>query len=144
MVNQGIAIAPAGATEADDLVYSTGEGGASGAQSVNPPLRLTSPASYTAYQLHPGLDAGSQQLEAGGYTADGRRWHSLRLVVDGEVLAEEENAARLSIWWPLVLGSHSVWLEGEPSAGSPTVRSNIAQVSVDPFTTGAVTLQTVD
>ena len=83
-------------------------------------------------------------MEAAGYTADGRRWHSLRLVVDGEVLAEEANAARLSVWWPLTLGRHSVWLEGERSAGSATVRSNLAQVSVDPFTTGAVTLQTVD
>jgi membrane carboxypeptidase/penicillin-binding protein PbpC len=137
MITQGIAIAPAAEMAANAQDESV-------ASQVNLPLRLTSPASYTDYQLHPGVEQQSQRLEAAGYTTDGRPWHSLRLVVDGQVLAEQSNAARLSAWWPMTPGAHAVWLEGEPTAGAETVRSPVAQVDVDLFTTGSVTMQTVD
>jgi penicillin-binding protein 1C len=146
MIHQGMAIAPAGlatgglatgGTAADSRTSST-------ASYNNRPLRLASPASYTDYQLHPGLAAESQRLQAAGYTADGRPWHNLRLVVDGEVLAEQANASRLSAWWSMALGAHSIWLEGEPAAGGETVRSEAAQINVEPFVAGSVTLQTVE
>lgn len=140
MITQDVALAPPAAAAA----ALAGTDAASAGRAANLPLRLTSPASYTDYQLHPGLEQASQQLEAAGYTAGGRAWHSLRLVVDGQVLAESANAARLSAWWPMTVGAHTLWLEGEPVAGGETVRSNVAQVNVDPFTTGSVTMQTVD
>lgn len=141
MVNQRIAIAPPGMAEGEGIVAGSTDGAAA---HDNLPLRLTSPASFTAYQIHPGVPAGSQRLEATGYTADGRPWHSLRLVVDGRVLAEQEKASRLNAWWPITLGAHSVWLEGEQAAGGETIRSNVAQINVNPFTTATVVMQTVD
>jgi membrane carboxypeptidase/penicillin-binding protein PbpC len=155
MVSRGIAIAPLGAPVAahsglttPGTASSTGAqlaGAATGPRGAAPgPLQLAGPASYTAYQLHPGLPPESQQLEAVGYTTDGTAWHSLRLVVNGHVLAEAANRARLQAWWPMTLGAHAIWLEGEREAGGETQRSSAAQINVDPFTVEAVTLQTVD
>jgi hypothetical protein len=141
MIGQGIAIAPLGAPVAAGTAAITAVG--SGRQSVAP-LQLASPASFTAYQLHPGLPEESQRLEAAGFTTDGRAWSSLRLMVDGQVIAEQANSARLRSWWPMTLGTHAIWLEGERAAGAETVRSQVAQINVDPFTTESITMQTVN
>ena len=139
MISQGIAIAPFRDSTIGDEAASVGP-----ASQVNLPLHLTGPASYTEYQLHPGLAPGSQRLEAGGYTVDGRAWHSLRLLVDGQVLAEAKSAARLSAWWTMAVGPHTFWLEGERSAGAETERSATAQINVESFMVESITLQTVD
>jgi membrane carboxypeptidase/penicillin-binding protein PbpC len=141
MIGQGIAIAPLGAPAADP---AGGVTLAAARSQDSSPLQLASPASFTAYQLHPGLPAASQRLEAVGYTADGRAWSSLRLVVDGQAIAEQANSRRLRAWWPMTLGGHAIWLEGERETGGETVRSQVAQIDVDPFTTESVTMQVVD
>lgn len=98
-------------------------------------LRLEEPASQTAYQLHPGVPATSQRIRISGYAPDGGLWSELRLVKDGVTLAEQENAARLSAWWPLEAGDHRFWLEGVSTPGSPAIRSEASFVQVKPYTT---------
>ncbi len=150
MIGQGIAIAPVGAATnagGPGALAAAAPGGAAqagaGGQPAGP-LRLASPASYTAYQLHPGVPEKSQRLEAVGYTTDGRAWHSLRLMLDGQAIAAGAGSARLQAWWPMTLGAHTIWLEGEREQGGETIRSQVAQINVDPFTTQSVTMQVVD
>jgi len=97
------------------------------------PLMLTQPDSFAAYQLHPGLPARSQRLRIEGLTANGSSWATLRLMVDGKVLATLQDAARISSWWEMQLGAHRFWIEGEPVAGAATVRSGDASIRVDAF-----------
>jgi penicillin-binding protein 1C len=145
MVGQGIAIAPvtaaAVATRPDAPMAAAPAGAYSRPAG---PLQLASPASYTAYQLHPRVPEESQRLEAVGYTTDGRAWHSLRLMLDGQAIAEQSGSARLQAWWPMTLGAHTIWLEGEREQGSETIRSQVAQIIVNPFTTQSVTMQVVN
>jgi membrane carboxypeptidase/penicillin-binding protein PbpC len=138
MVSQGLAIAPVGATNAAAASL------ASMSVAESSPLQLASPASHTAYQLHPGLPGESQRLEVAGYTSDGRAWSSLRLVIDGQVIAEEADSVRLRTLWPMTLGAHAIWLEGERLTGGQTERTQAAQINVDPFAAQSVTMQTVD
>jgi membrane carboxypeptidase/penicillin-binding protein PbpC len=105
------------------------------------PLRLIQPDAFTVYQLHPGLPTASQRLHVEGIVANGVRWAELRLVVDGITIAVAPNAARLSAWWEMAAGEHRFWIEGEPDAGSVTMRSEAAPVRVDEFTSGQVTLE---
>ncbi len=93
-------------------------------------LRLNTPANLSAFQLHPGRPVESQRIRVNGYVTDGAQWAALRLVVDGEVLAQAEDVARIDARWTLEAGDHEIWLEGKPTANSPVVRSNIATVSV--------------
>ena len=150
MIGQGIAIAPVGAATnagGPGALAAAAPGGAAQAGARGQPagpLQLASPASYTAYQLHPGVPAESQRLEAVGYTTDGRAWHSLRLVLDGQAIAEQSDSARLQAWWPMTLGAHTIWLEGEREQGGETIRSQMAQINVNPFTTQSVTMQVVN
>ena len=149
MISQGLAVAPVAlasvtASTVREMSVSEASTQEPATKQVNAPLQLTGPASYTDYQLHPGLDAGSQRLQAGGYSADGQPWHSLRLMVDGQTLAEGKDVARLSAWWTMTIGAHTFWLEGERSAGAETEHSATAQIDVAPFTTESITLQTVD
>ena len=95
-------------------------------------LVLAAPADLTEYQLHPGRPVASQRIDVHGYASDGRPWASLRLVVDGDVLAAGEQQADLRAWWPLEPGEHGFWLEGEQAAGDKTVRSAAARVTVHP------------
>ena len=105
MVSQGIALAPmmGAAATAQNAANATPAG----------PLVLTAPASFANFQMHPGSPAASQQLEVAGFTADGSAWHSLRLVVDDTVIASAGAAAHLRARWPMTLGQHRFWLEGE-------------------------------
>jgi hypothetical protein len=64
--------------------------------------------------------------------------------VDGQVIAEQANSARLRSWWPMTLGAHTIWLEGERAEGGETVRSQFAQINVDKFTTESITMQVVN
>ena len=147
MIGQGIAIAPVNAAGATAQLVAAGPGDASPSSARSHPagpLQLASPASYTAYQLHPGVPGDSQRLEAVGYTTDGRAWHNLRLMLDGQAIAEQANSTRLQAWWPMTLGAHTIWLEGEREPGGETIRSQMAQINVNPFTTQSVTMQVVN
>ena len=147
MIGQGIAIAPVNAAgNTTQLVADApGDALAPGAHSQPAgPLQLASPASYTAYQLHPGVPGESQRLEAVGYTTDGRAWHNLRLMLDGQAIAQETGSTRLQAWWPMTLGAHTIWLEGEREQGGETIRSQEAQINVNPFTAQSVTMQIVN
>lgn len=127
MVSQGIPLAPtasqpAAEVQGRDLTAATGS---------TTGLVLAAPTSNTAYQIHPGVPRDHQRLEVSGYTAQGERWSSLRLVVDGELLAEAQDAARIRTWWELTPGTHTLWLEGEAWPGAPTRQSDNALVIVE-------------
>ena len=150
MIGQGIAIAPVNAaavatSQGATLATDPGAPVQAGARAQPAgSLQLASPASFTAYQLHPGVPEESQRLEAVGYTTDGHAWHSLRLMLDGQAIAEQAGSARLQAWWPMTLGAHTIWLEGEREQGGETIRSQTAQIKVNPFTTQTVTMQVVN
>ena len=134
MVAQGIAIAPPAGEEPPDAGMALAM-----AKNAASPLRLTSPAGHTAYQVHPGMPQSAQRLPVTGLAADGRQWAELRLVVDGEIIAATQSAARLDGWWLLSLGEHRFWLEGETVAGAPTTRSDEALIRVDEYRSDQVT-----
>ena len=133
MVSQGIALAPTGGQEPAQL--SNAPAG---------PLVLTNPASFTNFQLHPGAPPATQQLEVGGFTSAGHGWHHLRLVVDDSVIATGSDVARLRAWWPMQVGQHRFWLEGEETPGGATQRSNVAQVSVAAYAPAPVEFTSIN
>ncbi len=94
------------------------------------PLFLSSPTPNSAYALHPGVPAARQRLPVRGY-AQGGEWHSLRLLVDGEVIAQTENAVAVESWWQLSPGPHRFWLEGERLTDGATERSEPVLVVVE-------------
>ncbi|MFM7583969.1 MAG: hypothetical protein ACKO9F_14785, partial [Caldilinea sp.] len=98
-----------------------------------PRLTLVQPDAFSTFQLHPGLPASSQQLAIEGIVADGQRWATLRLVVDGTPVAVAHQANRLKSRWALQLGPHQFWLEGEAEAGAETESSAPAMVQVQLF-----------
>lgn len=123
MVSQGIPLPPtsplaATATTAN-AIRTTG------------PLVLAAPTSNTAYQIHPGVPAERQRIEVSGYVADGTPWAELRLLVDGEVLAEAQDATRLSAWWQFTPGVHNFWLEGRRTPESDAEQTSPALVIVE-------------
>ena len=93
-------------------------------------LILSSPTPNSAYALHPGVPAERQRLPVRGY-ASGGVWHNLRLLVDGEVIAQAENATTIESWWQLIPGPHRFWLEGEQSANGPTERTEVILIVVE-------------
>jgi penicillin-binding protein 1C len=97
------------------------------------PLILTAPTSNTAYQIHPGVPRASQRIAVAGYSGDGTRWATLRLVKDGVVLAGMTDTARLNTWWMLEEGRHHFWLEGQRTGNDAVERSSMALVVVEPF-----------
>jgi hypothetical protein len=139
MVTQGIAIAPAG------LLQPAGSGQSDPAATAKAaaPLVLTSPASFTSFQIHPGLPAANQRIQVAGYVSDGRPWHALRLVMDGHAIAEAGDAMRVDGWWAMAEGHHQFWLEGQRTPESAVERSAPAQITVDPFEQGQVELTSV-
>ncbi len=94
-------------------------------------LVLTSPTSHTAYQIYPGVPRDRQKLKISGFGDDGRSWAVLRLVKDGEVLTQLEDASRITTWWPLEPGTHHFYLEGEATQDADIWRSEEALVIVD-------------
>ncbi len=130
MVSQGIAVAPALAPSGNPAGQATQ---AMARQDELAALVLSSPAPFTAYQLHPGVPAANQQVTVAGYAADGRAWSHLRLVVDGQVVAEGRDAVRLHTQWPLAEGDHTFWLEGEASTDAASVRSAVARITVTAY-----------
>jgi hypothetical protein len=98
-----------------------------------PAIALTSPASNTAYQIHPALPAANQRIRLHGKTVDGMDWTELRLVVDGRVVATRRSSANTEFWWPLEAGEHRIWVEGESESDAPTVRSEQAYIEVTRF-----------
>ena len=93
-------------------------------------LFLSSPTPNSAYAIHPGVPAERQRLPVRGHTSAGA-WHSLRLLVDGEVLAQAANAERIESWWQLTPGQHRFWLEGEEREGGSTIRTDAIFVVVE-------------
>ncbi|MBX3000014.1 MAG: transglycosylase domain-containing protein [Caldilineaceae bacterium] len=94
-------------------------------------LILTAPIGASAYAIHPGVPPERQRIPVGGYVADGRPWHSLRLVVNGIPILTAEEAVRLDGWWVLTKGEHSFWLEGESNVKSTTIRSPEVRIVVE-------------
>ena len=93
-------------------------------------LFLSSPTPNSAYALHPGVPGERQRLSVRGY-ADGGVWHSLRLLVDGDVLTQAENATAIESWWQLTPGPHRFWLEGEQTATGPSERTEVISIVVE-------------
>jgi membrane carboxypeptidase/penicillin-binding protein PbpC len=123
MVSQGIPLAPpsldAVAGASTPAVHSTG------------PLVLAAPTSNTAYRIHPGVPPDRQRVEVSGFVADGTSWAELRLMVDGRVIAEAQNAARLSVWWQFTPGNHTFWIEGKRLSGSEVESTAHALVVIE-------------
>ena len=98
--------------------------------SNTPSLVITSPTPNSAYALHPGVPAERQRLSVRGY-ANGGGWHSLRLLVDGKVIAQAENTTAIESWWQLTPGPYRFWLEGEQSADGATERTEVISIVVE-------------
>ena len=94
---------------------------------------LQSPVSNIAYQIHPWLPRQNQRIPIRARTPDGSRWATLRLVVDGTVLLQADQAAALEAWWPLEPGDHRFWVEGQQSGAVGERRSDAAFVQVGMF-----------
>ncbi|RLT32511.1 MAG: hypothetical protein DWI57_18325 [Chloroflexi bacterium] len=92
-------------------------------------LFLSFPTPNAAYALHPGVPGERQRLPVRGY-ASGAAWHSLRLLVDGEVLAQTQNTSTIESWWQLTPGQHRFWLEGEQTDSGPTERTEAITIVV--------------
>jgi hypothetical protein len=123
MVSQGIPIAPPTQQEATAV--------ADAAMQPTGPLVLTAPTSNTAYEIHPGVPRDRQRIGVSGYVAAGTSWAKLRLIVDGQVLAEAQNASRLRAWWEFAPGNHTFWLEGERTDTSVTEQTAHALVVIE-------------
>ena len=122
---------PADTTAANQLMAASPE--MMQAPGTTGPLVLRSPTHRSRYQLHPGAPGAVQQIALSGYANDGGRWAALRFMVDGLAVISADNARQLEGWWPLQLGEHQVWLEGERTAGAGIERSEVATITVDPF-----------
>jgi membrane peptidoglycan carboxypeptidase len=94
-------------------------------------LMLSAPVGASAYAIHPGVPGDRQRIPVGGFAADGRTWHALRLVVDGTPILTAADAVRVDGWWILTPGEHTFWLEGEPTVNSDTIRSAEARIVVE-------------
>ncbi|MEX1020783.1 MAG: transglycosylase domain-containing protein, partial [Litorilinea sp.] len=110
------------------------------------PLLLAAPASNIAYQIHPGAPRARQRILIDGYTAQGETWHELRLVQSPQPPADAETASASTVilhtqsdtnrtqhWWQLEPGTHTIWIEGERTAGESTVRSTPALIVVEDY-----------
>jgi penicillin-binding protein 1C len=135
MVSQGIPIAPLAPCSTADCMAANRL--ASAPSAINN-LLLQEPTSHTAYQIHPGLPRANQRINALGYTADGETWATLRLVKDGIVIAETQQATRIQNWWVLEPGQHRFWLEGKATPDSAWVTSTQALVVVENFVSAQV------
>lgn len=134
MVSQGIPLPPPNAKNTFVGTPTTARPGG--------PLVLSAPTSNTAYKIHPGVPLDRQRIEVSGYVSDGTSWAELRLLVDGRVLAEAQNAARLRAWWQFTPGSHTFWLEGRRTIDSEIERTSEAFVLVESGAETTVTSMT--
>lgn len=146
MLAQGIPIAPPSVRAMLAQGESGRDGNKTGAPNVyaegqpRAPLRLIQPDAFAAYQLHPALPAANQRLQVEGMVVDGGEWAELRLMVDGEPLAVAHNTDRLSAWWPMEIGEHRFWMEGEAVRDADTLRSEVAIIRVSEFVKDPITL----
>jgi hypothetical protein len=60
-------------------------------------------------------------------------------MVDGAPLAVAHNTDRLSAWWPMEIGEHRFWVEGETVRGADALRSEIAIIRVSEFVKDPIT-----
>lgn len=94
-------------------------------------LTIQEPINRSLYAIHPGVPRERQRIPVEGFVRGTGPWHALRLMVDGSVLAQEQNSETIAGWWNLEPGRHEFWIEGEPEADALTVRSTVVQVTVD-------------
>jgi penicillin-binding protein 1C len=131
MVSQGLPLPPPhGKLRDEGMAAQAGQPPRPDSQAE--PLLLTDPTSNTAYQIHPGVPLDRQRIKVAGFVADGRPWAVLRLVKDGEVLAEAVSAVRIQTWWSFTPGSHTFWLEGRLTPPADAVQSTPALVVISP------------
>jgi penicillin-binding protein 1C len=140
MVSQGIPLLPsANGTTSSDITGSGSIAASINIAKPSGPLILSAPASNTAYEIHPGVPIDHQRIEVSGYVADGTSWAELRLMVDGQVLADAQNAVRLRSWWEFTPGNHTFWLEGKRTNDSKTEKTTPALVVIQSNTTTIAT-----
>jgi penicillin-binding protein 1C len=123
MVSQGIPLPPPLGSETQGASPATIQ--------TTGPLVLDAPASNTAYRIHPGVPLERQRIEVSGFATDGTSWAELRLMVDGQMLAEAQNAGRLSAWWHFTQGNHTFWIEGTRESGGELERTAPALVVIE-------------
>jgi hypothetical protein len=130
MVSQGIPLPP----PTQDVMETTAV-----MAKATGPLVLAAPTSNTAYLLHPGVPRDRQRIEVSGYVADGAPWAELRLLADGQLLAEAQDATRLRAWWEFAPGSHTFWLEGKRRVDSQVEQTAPALVVIETSAATTVT-----
>lgn len=100
-------------------------------------LILSDPSSNVAYRTWPGLPADNQRIAVRGYVADGKPWHSLRLVARGAggtlEIATATDSARINGWFTLAPGTWVFTLEGERTSASETMQSTMARIEVEAY-----------
>jgi hypothetical protein len=60
-------------------------------------------------------------------------------MVDGEILAEAQNATRLRAWWEFAPGTHSFWIEGKSTVDSQVEHTSPALVVIETSAATTVT-----
>jgi 1A family penicillin-binding protein len=108
----------------DDLLLAQ----EAGMETAVAPLRLISPDQNTTYRLSPTLPASAQQLHFEAVsTANLRR---ITIWLDGQPLAEVAEPP-YDLWWPLAVGTHTVWAEGMLADGSTVASEPVTFKVVD-------------
>jgi membrane carboxypeptidase/penicillin-binding protein PbpC len=102
MVSQGIAFPPSAQNTPAEM--------ASALPRATGPLFLAAPTSNTAYEIYPGVPRDRQRIEVSGFVIDGSAWAELRLMVDGQAIAEVHDGVRIQSWWQFKPGTHHFWL----------------------------------
>jgi 1A family penicillin-binding protein len=72
-------------------------------------LVIASPDAYTIYKLSPEMPAESQRLRLVAAGPPGM--HDVTIYVDGSAVGSL-NEAPFSVWWPLIVGDHTVYASG--------------------------------
>ena len=89
-------------------------------------ILLLSPRNNATYRLDPAFDLSAQQLLV--EAAPGQSITHVTLWVDGYLLAALD-APSYQAWWPLSLGEHQFWAQGESFSGE-IVTSEMVSINV--------------
>ena len=89
-------------------------------------ISILSPRPNATYRLDPNFDQNAQQLLV--EVVAGQGITNLTLWVDGSLFATLESAP-YQAWWPLAVGEHSFWAQGETAAGE-TLTSEMVTITV--------------
>ena len=80
------------------------------------PLQIVTPGNHDIFHLNPNLNIEAQRLHIEAVNATGVI--QVTLWLDGELLATL-NSPPFEAWWPLEVGEHSLWAEGQMLNGEP-------------------------